>query len=73
MKFDQKVEDKEDVCFVKKCWLEKESMVNKEFYSRERERYYNCKGWSIEAIEDMKNKGLNIESSLRKKELDIQR
>lgn len=73
MKFDQKVRDKEDVFFVKKYWLEKENMVNKEFYSTERESYYNYKGWNIEAIEGMKYEGLNIESSLRERELDIQR
>lgn len=48
-------------------------MVNKELYSREREKFFNRNGWSVEEIENMWDSGLKIEYMIRDRERDIQR
>lgn len=52
-------------------------MVNKELYSREREKFFNRNGWSVEEIENMwdslKIEGLKIQYMIRDRERDIQK
>ncbi|KYN11380.1 hypothetical protein ALC57_16457 [Trachymyrmex cornetzi] len=46
--------------------------LGKDLYSREKEKYYNRNGWSKKAIEELRNKGINIVSEIRKRDRDIQ-
>lgn len=57
------------------CWKEKVSMKNKVLYNREKEKFFNRNGWSIEEIENMWKKDLKmeIENMIVEREKDIQR
>lgn len=46
-------------------------MERKELYSKEKESYFNSMDWGQNAIEDMRNKGINIESIIKEREKDI--
>lgn len=50
-------------------------MKNKVLYNREKEKFFNRNGWSIEEIENMWKKGLKIEieNMTVEREKDIQR
>lgn len=71
LRYDLKLRDRNNEHYVKKCWLEKERMVNKDLYSIEKEKFYNSKGWGLTTIEEMRSKGVNIESMTRQRERDI--
>lgn len=45
LRYNLKIRDRNNEHYVKKCWLEKERMVNKDLYSIEKEKFYNSKGW----------------------------
>lgn len=70
--FEKKVKEKSEENLMKICWREKENLVKKELYSRQKERYYNRNGWSTEAIEEMNNRGIDICRIIRERERDIQ-
>lgn len=42
--FEKKVKEKSEENLMKICWREKENLVKKELYSRQKERYYNRNG-----------------------------
>jgi len=75
LNFEWKVREKEEKNLMKKCWIEKVNMLNKELYSRQREKFFNRNGWSVEEIENMWDSGLKIkiENMIRDRERDIQR
>lgn len=73
LRYDARLRNRNDEQYVKKCWLEKDSMVNKDLYSMEKEKFYNNKGWGLTAIEEMKNNEVNIEQMTKQKIRDIQK
>lgn len=60
LRYEERVKGEGEESILKKCWREKERKGWKETYSREREKYYNRNGWGVEALEDLKNRGLII-------------
>lgn len=49
---------------------------NKDIYSmytKEREKYYNRNDWGLVAIEDLRNKKIDIKRRIREREWDIQK
>lgn len=73
MKFEKRIRGKEEGDLLKVCWREKKTARNKDMYSKEREKYYNRNGWGLIAIEDLRNKEIDIRRRIREREWDIQR
>lgn len=71
--FEEKIRLRGENSLVNKCWKEKEERDRKDLYSLEREKYYNNSGWEIKAIEDLRDKDINMTQELKEKEKDIQR
>jgi len=61
LSFEWKVREKEEKNLMKKCWIGKVNMVNKELYSRERDKkFFNRNGWNIQEIKNMWDRSLKI-------------
>ncbi|XP_020297358.1 uncharacterized protein LOC109861916 [Pseudomyrmex gracilis] len=73
VRYDMRVRDFEENSLVKKCWWEKRDLKRKDLYSKEKERYYNSKGWSVEAIEESYKEGKDVESMMIERERDMQK
>ncbi|XP_077277120.1 uncharacterized protein LOC143905535 [Temnothorax americanus] len=73
LKFEDKVREADDVRWIKKCWLEKESNDWNDRYGKEREKYFNRNGWSVVAVEALRREGRNLVKEMRNRDTDVQR
>jgi len=73
LKFEKKIRGREEDNLLKICWNKKMSRKKKDLYSRKKEKYFNRNGWALEAIEEWRNKGLDIIGMIIRKENDIQK
>lgn len=73
MRFEEKVIRMEDSLLLKQCWNEKRKGEWSDRYGSEREKYYNRVGWSVRAIDMLRNEGRDIESEILGRERDLQR
>ncbi|XP_029676802.1 uncharacterized protein LOC115243745 [Formica exsecta] len=72
-RYEEKIRGMEEIRWVKKCWMEKEVNRGRDMYSRKREKYYNRNGWGIEALEILREEGIDISEELRNRDREVQR
>lgn len=73
VKYEEKIGEMDENRWMKRCWIEKEKNGWKDMYSREREKYYNRNGWGIEALEDLRQRGIDLRKELGERDWVVQR
>jgi hypothetical protein len=61
---------------VNACWKEKNSteygvVKGKDLFSTEREKYFNSKGWSLEAIRDLRTRKMDLVQLIKVRDQNI--
>lgn len=72
-RYEEKILNREEGCFLKVCWSEKEEGNWNNAYGKEREKYYNRNGWGVEILEKIRDNEQDLEVEIITRESELQR